>query len=138
MALHDDVYAVLHADTTLTGLLTGGIHHTAIEIDRQLTPAAFDVTTKELKPCLLLKVSADAEIATHDTAARTLIDCYFYQRSGQATIDAALARVYALLHRQKIGTGVWEIRWSDDVLNQQDGALLCPMHVSRYYATRRR
>jgi len=134
MGLRETVQTALQADTTLMALLTGGVHTT--EISRQDTSTAFDANA-ELKPCALVRVSTDTPTGPYDTSTRTAVEIYFYQRAGYSTIDAALARVFALLNRVKL-TGTWDIRHGDDVMDQEDAALACSLHMSRYYATRLR
>lgn len=135
MGLRETVQTALQADTTLMALLTGGVH-AAIEISRQDTPTAFDANA-ELKPCALVRIPTDTPTGPYDTSTRTAVEIYFYQRAGYSTIDAALARVFALLNRVKL-MGTWEIRHGDDVTDQEDAALACSLHMSRYYATRLR
>ena len=65
--------------------------------------------------------------------------CTNCQRSGNQSIEGARARVYALLHRQKLtptdGTGCYEIVHTGDLLYLEDTALQAPMAVSRYQCT---
>lgn len=135
MGLRETVQTALQTDTALMALLTGGVH-AATEISRQDTAAAFDANA-ELKPCALVRVPTDTPTGPYDTSTRTAIEIYFYQRAGYGTIDSALARVFTLLNRVKL-TGTWDIRHGDDVTDQEDAALACAMHMSRYYATRLR
>jgi hypothetical protein len=53
-------------------------------------------------------------------------------------IDQALARVFTLLNRQKIGSKTWDVRWADDVRDQRDQALGCSLSMSRYEVVRNR
>jgi hypothetical protein len=137
MTIRSAIKSLLEADTTLMTTLTGGVYGEA-EISRQATPAAFDAN-EELEPCALLKVEADDPTGPFETSSRTFVTVYFYARSGYSAIDTALARVYALLHRQRVsGEGVWNIRHAGDVRDQQDPALGCAMSMSRYVVYRRR
>lgn len=129
--------AYLLADTTLIALLTGSIH-TGTQISRQDTPTAFD-SNGEIKPCALLKIESEVPSGPYETSSRMFVVVYFYQRSGYTTIDAALARVYTLLHRHKFSSkNVWEVRHTDDVCDQEDQAMGCSVSFSRYEIVRRR
>lgn len=134
MALRDDLKKKLTDDTTLMAVLTGGVH-TAVEISRSHTPAAFDAN-KELLPCCLLVLRGDTPEAPYlgepDTASRTAAEFYFYQRHGYDKIDSALERVFALLHQSKVGAKTWQVIWNDHVRDQQDPALDAYMAMSRY------
>ena len=133
--MRDAVVAVLEGDETLMATLTGGVH-TATEINRQLTPTAFD-DNGEIEPCALVKFETEGPWGVHDHSARLFFSVMFYERSGYTSIETARARVYSLLHRQRVtpaSGGCWEIRHSDDVLDQEDTALGCGLAVSRFYA----
>lgn len=129
------IEAVLVGDGTLMAILTGGLY-TAVEISRQETPAAFDAD-EELLPCALLKFSTQGEFGPFADSSRLFFSVMFYERQGYVSIEAARARVYALLHRQRVTPatgGFWEMRQSDAVLDQVDEALNCSLAVSRFYA----
>lgn len=131
MSVRSALAALLAADSTLLAILTGGIH-TATEISRQATPDAFD-SNGEVLPCALLSVEADDAAGPLHYSSRMFVAIRFYERDGYTAIDAALARVYALLHRQRVsGEGVFEIRHTGDVRDQRDAALDCAMGMSRY------
>ena len=134
MALRDDLLASLTGDATLIASLTGGVH-TGTTIDRQNTPAAFDAN-KEIRPCALLRMPADAPFGPRDLAGRQIAELYFYQRFGYTTIDVARARVFALWQNKRLAAGMWEILWTDDVPDQWDDALNCALAVSRYAVVR--
>jgi hypothetical protein len=127
----------LEGDTTLMATLTGGVYGEA-GISRQATPGAFDANG-EVKPCALLAMEAEDPAGPFPTSSRAFVTVYFYARAGYAEIDAALDRVYALLHRQRVSNeGVWDMRHAGDVRDQQDPALGCAMSMSRYQGYRRR
>ena len=67
---------------------------------------------------------------------RTYIVIYVYQRRGYASIDAALARIRALLHDTRLGTGTWQLAWAFDSGDLSDEGLQCAMRFSRFVATR--
>ena len=127
----------LAADGTLMVLLTGGIYAVG-EISRQATPDAFD-SNGEVEPCGLVKLETEGQAGPYVEAggisSRLYVAVFFYQRTGYDVIDAAVARTRALLHREKLASGVWEIAWADDVLDQEDEALGCSMGMSRYVVT---
>lgn len=137
MTIRNAIKSLLEADTTLLATLTGGVYGEA-EISRQATPGAFDANG-EIEPCALLTMEAEDPAGPFETSSRAFVTVYFYARSGYSAIDTALARVYALLHRQRVsGEGVWEIRHAGDVRDQRDPALDCAMSMSRYTVYRRR
>lgn len=130
------IYNTLTADSTLMAILTGGLHYDVAEINRQSTPAAFDAN-KEIQPCALLKFTTNSPDGPFDDSAQLFFSLYFYQRAGVNQIEAALDRVYALLHQQKVtpGSGAcWLILHTNDVLDQEDTALRCSLAMSRYMA----
>lgn len=136
MSLREDILEVLTDDTALMALLTGGIH-SATEISREITPAAFDAN-KELLPCALLKMEPDAPFGPYVTSSQHFFSLMVYQRIGYDVIDAALLAIYALLHQQRFGNGVWLILWQDDTNDARDEALNASLAVGRYAAVRKR
>lgn len=137
--MRDAIFDALDHDVTLTAILTGGVH-TATEISRQLTPGAFDANS-EIKPCALLKFSSLVPRLPYAHGARLTFSIMFYERAGYDSIETARARVYELLHTQKVSPAegaCWEIRHADDVLDQRDNVLDCSLAASRYSATIRR
>ena len=138
--MRETIRATLTADVTLTGTLTGGVYALR-ELTRQSAPGAFDANG-EIKPCALVRIEAEAQHGPFTGAAalsaRTYVVVVLYQRDGFTTIDAAMTRVRALLHRSKLGTGTWDIAWADDSGDLEDEGLGCSMRYSRYVATRLR
>lgn len=135
--MRDALKDFLTADTALVALLTGGMY-TATEISRQLTPGAFDANG-EVLPCTLLVLEAEDPVGPYDTSSRLFVVLYLYEQQGYTTIDAALKRIYTLLHRQRIsGNGIWEMRHVGDVPDQRDATLNCALALSRYQVTRLR
>jgi hypothetical protein len=135
--VRDTVKALLEADTTLMAILTGGVYAGG-EISRQGMPDAFD-SNGEILPCALVRVETETPYGPYDDSSRQYLVVMFYERSGYANIDAALARVYELLHKTRLGaTGVWEVVHADDVRDQEDQALACSLSYSRYVITRSR
>jgi len=133
------IVAVLQADATLTGLLTGGIYDAGVvgEISRVTTPAAFDEHS-EVLPCALVKLASEAPDGPFPTASVLGVDLYLYQRAGYGSIDAAVARIFVLLHRQRVGNGVWQVTHAGDLRDLRDEALGCALILSRFQVTRLR
>lgn len=130
------IYDTLSADNTLMAILSGGLYHEIMEISRQNTPAAFDAN-REIQPCALLKFTTSSPEGPFDYSAQLFFSLYFYQRVGVAQLEAALDRVYELLHQQKVtpaSGGCWLILHTNDVLDQEDTALQCSLALSRYMA----
>lgn len=138
MSLSDDIKTALSANAPLMALLTGGIHNEVEEINRQLTPSAFDATTKEIKPCALIKLGTEFKMQDTTRGVRTPIAIYFYERAGYASIDAAIAMVYELMNDVKIGDNVWNIEFQNIVYQQRDQALDCALATLRFVAARNR
>jgi len=136
MTIENDLLASLTGDATLTAALMGGVHSDT-QIDRSLTPAAFDAN-KEILPCALLKMEVESPVPPHPRGSRKFVVVYLYQRVGYAEIRAARDRIYVLWHEQKVGEKVWQIFHADDVNDQEDGALECSLIVSRYVVYRLR
>lgn len=133
----DAILTVLQGDWVLAAALPGGLHR-AVEISRQATPGAFD-GNGELRGCGLVKQETATPWGPHQDSGRLYVVVYFYQRSGYDSIEAARKRVYELLHRVKLrpvdGSGCYEVRHVNDVIDVEDGALHVPMAMSRYMAT---
>jgi len=132
------VYTLLEADDELAQTLTGGIYYQIGEISRQNTPNAFD-DHNEIKPCLLIKSTNDAQVGPYDASSRLTITMFFYERSGYENINTAMLRVFELLNKQRVTPGrgsCWQINWGNDIPNQEDSALGCSLGVSRYMAYR--
>ncbi len=137
MSIRSAILAILAGDTTLLATLTGGVY-SATEISRQLTPGAFDANG-EVLPCALLVLEAEDPVGPYNTSSRLFVVLYLYEQQGYTAIDAALKRIYTLLHRQRIsGNGIWEMRHVGDVPDQRDATLNCALALSRYQVTRSR
>ncbi len=138
--MREAIRDALATDPTLQALLTGGVYAVR-EITRQATPDAFDANG-EVLPCALVARESDTASGPYAEAgalsSQMFVAIYFYQRSGHDIIDAAQERAAAVLHRQKLDDGVWEIVWSDDVTDQEDDGLGCSMGMSRYQVTKLR
>lgn len=144
MTVLEDVATLLRADGTLAGYLTGGIFGDAAdgaspagaeEISRSRTPAAFDANG-EIQPVILLKneqtVGRDGMV---DHGADTYLAIFFYQRRGYDSIRPAMARVYALLHRQPLA-GYLLVRRVNELDSLRDPGLDSSMTQQRYQLTK--
>jgi hypothetical protein len=135
----DDIHAVLVMDDELISILPGGVYSGSAvrEISRQNTPAAFDVNMK-IMPCALVVANTDLKSGPYSRSIITTLSVYFYQLTGYDVIEQAMARVFDLLHEQRIGNQIWTIEFSNSVENQNDIALDCSLATQRYAATRMR
>lgn len=139
MSLSDDLKTALTADTALMALLTGGIYNDVEEISLQKTAAAFDATTKEIKPCALIKYGTEIPLTSGmANSVQTPLTIYFYERSGYANIESAMGMAFDLLNGNKIGTSVWRIEFDVAVYQQRDTALDCALGSLRFVAKRLR
>jgi len=139
MSLSSEIKTALLANAPLAAILTGSIHIDVEEISRQNTPTAFDATTKELKPCALIKIGVESRMSSGlADSVNTPLVIYFYERQGYANISSAMSLVFAQLSDQKIGTNVWQIHFDIAVNQQRDTALDCALGSLRFVAKRRR
>lgn len=140
--LRDTIRDYLAADATLMAVLTGGLYAGG-EIDRQFTPAAFDAN-KEILPCGLVAMETQVPAGPFTTVGlasmRAFFTVTFWQRSGYASIDAALDETFVRLHDSKIGVtaNLWTVRFAEDSADLVDPGLLCPMKYGRYEVVRAR
>jgi len=139
MSLSSEIKTALLTNAPLAAILTGSIHIDVEEISRQNTPTAFDATTKELKPCALIKTGVEPRMASGlADSVNTPLVIYFYERQGYANIEPAMTLVFDQLSDQKIGTNVWQIHFDIAVNQQRDTALDCALGSLRFVAKRRR
>lgn len=134
MPHEDDIATILRADTPLAAILTGGIHTSGdvgpLGITRTSVRDAFD-DDGYLLPCLLVKQRArvptgdvvDYEAGVVSTAQVVEVWLYCDSADGYAPIDAASARIFALL-QGKLLTGSFEVTLTNLIDRQRDpGAL---------------
>jgi len=138
MSLSDSIKAALEADVALMALLTGGVFNDVEEISRQNTAGAFDSTTKEIKPCALIKLGVETKTGPHARSVRTPVRIYFYQRQGYDVIEPAMDLVFNLMNDAQIGVRVWNIEFSSDIKGQRDQALDCALTSQIWTAIRNR
>jgi len=110
--VRDAILAFLLADSTLMDLLSGGLYDKPIS--KEQTPNAFDANS-ELLPCGYVGGGTETPIGpTALQASLQIVPIYLYQRVGHTTVDAAVARLRTLLHKQRVAPasgGVWTIHW---------------------------
>ncbi len=135
MSLSDDIKTVLQADVPLMALLTGGVFNDVEEISRQNTAAAFDATTKEIKPCALIKLPNEVPAGPYARSVRTAFVIYVLQRSGYAVIEPAMGYIFNDVNEKRIGD-IWNIEFVSAVYQQRDQALDCPLGLLRFSAVR--
>ena len=118
MSHASDIKAVLDADTGVGGvatLLTGGIHlgeALPMGITEDDAGAAFDNTTGQVQPCLLIKTRSDrsddglVDEAAQVESKRQVHELYFYDApyTGYGTIASAAARARTLLQQKFVGS----------------------------------
>jgi len=141
--LRQAVVALLEADATLMAILTGGVYDRR-EINRTLTPAAYDVRG-QLRPCAVVTISATTPETIPDRPFETVFfQVWLYEAEGNhyAAIGPAADRIRALLHTKTVtitGTGaVHEIRHADGLGDSYDEVLRAEMSYERFWAWRYR
>jgi hypothetical protein len=132
VAREDEIAAILAADATLTGILTGGILTSGTVgeegLSRTETPAVFDAAGY-LKPVALVRqrgLVPNSQVKDFDeqiTSATQVVEVWLYQDSGYVEIDAAKARIYTLLQGRMLA-GTFELDLVNLIERQRDqGAL---------------
>jgi hypothetical protein len=122
MSLEDSIKAVLAADGTFAGLMTGGIYAYEdtglLGFSRDSIPAAFD-SNGRVKPSCVVKVRAaipDSQIRDEDAqlmSYRQVVEIWLYEALGYDTILAATVRAFALLHGKRIASR--KLLWAGDL-----------------------
>lgn len=146
----DEIVTVLEADTGAGGvntLCTGGIYTYdetgRLGIGRKSTADAFNSTTGLLKPCCVVKLRdqvVDGGIVDpSDVSYRQVAELWFYDDGGTttATIRSAVARAFAVLNEQTVGSSNQVLLWAGTFLVGQRDEALDHAHVQRSdYAVR--
>ena len=127
--MRSDIVTLLQGDATLTATLTGGVHD-GREITKELAAAAFD-SNLELKPCALVKFSAETGDNAPMRTAAQVVSIFFYQRQGYAAISVAMERANVLLHNHKFNGG-GRVELLNTVPETEDAGLNCSLGVARY------
>ncbi len=133
MAIESDIATLLSADAALDAILTGGVYAAGtagrLGITRETTPGAF--SGGYLLPCALIRQRGRVpDGAVRDGAAQTtstaqVVEIYLYQDTGFTSIDAAAARIYALLEGVAVGTNGFPAELVNIIDRERDqGALL--------------
>lgn len=140
MTIRAKIKGVLEADTTLTGILTGGIYDASELPQDGLTPEAVPgaYSGVRLLPCAVIRFSTRSETQIVGASKRQFFFIWFYQHVGYDQIELAMARCRALLHphvqHKTTGGKVIYTTFVDDdadlVADELDGAA---MARSRFY-----
>lgn len=123
MSRESEVAARLRADSTLMGLLTGGIYEASALGDAGITdptttPGAYSGGL--LKPSaivrqrMLVPFGSLRDLAEQVSGASQVVEVYVYQRGGTDTIESALGRIYALLQGH-VFDGAYPAMWSNEI-----------------------
>ena len=128
---------LLAGDGTLVALLPGGIYTGPQIVPGMAAPNPFD-DNGFVRPSALVRLEATATDGPGGHFDRAYVLVYFYDTGGYTAIDAAVERAREVLHRRYLGNGAYEVRHTDDVLEQYDDAILAFMHRSRYEVARYR
>lgn len=122
MSLEDSIKAILDADETFSGLMTGGIYAWEdtglLGFSRDGTPGSFD-TNGRVKPSCVVKARAaipDNQIQDEGGQAasyRQVVEVWLYEALGYDTILAATSRAFALLHGKRIASH--KLSWAGDI-----------------------
>ena len=131
------IATLLQSDSELTTILSGGIYGKVLEINRQLTPDAFDANS-ELQPCAIIKAGTVTPFGPHVHGHSQSLEIYLYQRAGYTAIEAAARRIYQLLHNSRIEPtadfGCWLVTQTYLNLSLEDPALKCNLGLLRFQA----
>ena len=139
MSAFSVIFDTLAADTTLTGILTGGIYNglQLSEITREEAPDAFD-EFMEMRPCAILKQEAQTPWGPQPVGSRLYVVLWLYAQRDMQAMDQARERVYTLLHRQYLDDGanhMFMTMHANDILGTEAQSLNVPTIASRYYVT---
>lgn len=139
------VKALLAADATFIGLATGGVFDRR-GINRTQTPAAYNATTGELKPCAVVVMSTATELAHREVNGfeQDFFFVYYYAAEGNAyaTIEQMRDRARALLHNKTLTVTQGKVHdkliFADGSPDLYDDTLQAEMAYDRFYAYRKR
>lgn len=139
MALEDDFAARMIADAPLMAILSGGVFKSStlgrLGITRETAPAAFDAGGY-LRPCALVRQRALVPTGDVDDAdgklvsASQVVEVWLYEDTGYSALDAAAARLFALLHGH-VFSGWFEARWVNSIDRQRDAGALAGASLAR-------
>ena len=137
------VKAALSGDGTLSGLLTGGVYDRR-GLSRTLTPAAFDATTGNIKPCAVVTVDSAVPMGHREQSfERVYLLVWLYEQdgSGYTVIDQARLRVIEVLHDASLSVddgAVHTIEYASGIGDSHDDTLGAEMTNVRFVAYRNR
>lgn len=139
MALEDSVVTLLETDATLMAILTGGVWSSgkvgSLGITREAAPGAFG-TGGWLKPTALVRQRALVpDGAVRDGMAQQLstvqiVEVWLYEDAGFANIDAARARIYALLEGVSV-SGSFPLELVNLIDRERDAGALSGASLAR-------
>lgn len=105
-------------DATLMSLLTGGVVYDKIEINRQITPSAFD-SNGIIKPCVLIKANDIANV--FELTAQQIFDIFIYTPPLSSS-EAIVERLYTILNDAYI-SGVYYSNVFGSILDRDDPSI---------------
>lgn len=139
MSREEDFASLMEADDTLMDILLGGVHQTGevgLEgISRATTPAAFDANGFLLPSALVKqrgKVPTGAIVDYNEqiSSARQIVEVWLYEDRGYTNIDAAAARLYALLQGHMFSDS-YEVRLANVIDRTRDEGALAGASLAR-------
>lgn len=136
------VKTAISGDTTLAGILTGGVYDLR-GINRTLTPAAYN-SSGALKPCAVVTVEAAVPLGHREGRfEQVFVVVYLYEEEGNgfAGIGPAALRLRSLLHNTTLSTDdgdVHTIVHADSLGDAYDEVLKAEMSYERFVVYRRR
>ena len=137
MSIKSDILQLLAADAPLMALLQGGIYDRPQLAPGMDAPHPFDEVGR-VRPSALVRNETAATVGPRGRFSQAFIVVFFYDHAGYDAITPAAERARQVLHGRYIGDGAYEVRHTDDVLDQYDDAILAYMHRSRYQVARYR
>ena len=116
--IHAALRETLEGNSELTTVLTGGIFD-ADNLDRTgLRPDTPTLYSGHLlKPCAVIRWRGATQFRPHYAAEKRNFEIYFYQDSGNTTVEEALRLTKKLLHRAQLEAdngGLWWVNWVSD------------------------
>jgi hypothetical protein len=128
------------ADATLLATLTGGVFTYASlgreGLTRESLAAAFDATTKLLKPCAVVKQrtntpdGAAVDMTDPMASAVQIVEIWLYQDTGYTSIDAATTRLFDLFFGYQFADS-WELALIGGLDRQNDTGQLSGASMAR-------
>ncbi len=139
MAIESDIATLLSADATLDAILLGGVYASGtvgpLGITRETTPGAF--SGGWLLPAALVRQrgrvpdGAVRDGLAQDVSTAQVVEIYLYEDSGYSSIDAAAARIYALLEGVAVGSGTFPAELVNMLDRERDTGALAGHSLAR-------